>query len=57
MKDYKIEDYKDQLKGVCDSCKSSKRCKDHDKICFFKKSVFTLAKYTLKRREKVGVKE
>ena len=34
-----------------------KRCKDKDKVCVLKKSVFTLAKFKLKRREKVGVKD
>lgn len=57
MQDYKIEDYLSDLKGCCATCKSSKRCKDKDKICLLKRSVFTVAKFTLKRREKVGVKE
>ena len=56
MEEYKIEDYLDDLKPLCEKCKSSKRCKDKDMICVFKKSVFTLGKFLLKRREKVGVK-
>ena len=57
MQEYKIEDYLEQLKQLCESCKTSKRCKDKDKVCVLKKSVFTLAKFKLKRREKVGVKD
>lgn len=52
MKEYKIEDYLDTLKGCCNACKLQKRCKDKDKICVLKKAVFTLGKYKLKRREK-----
>lgn len=55
MKEYKIEDYLETLKQCCDMCKISKRCKVQDKICVLKKSVFTLGKITLRRREKVGV--
>ena len=53
--EYKIEDYSEQLKQLCSSCKSSKRCKDKDKLCILKRSVWTIAKIKLKRREKVGV--
>lgn len=55
MEEYKIEDYLEQLKQLCATCKSAKRCKDKDKVCILKKSVWTLAKFKLKRREKVGV--
>ena len=53
MKEYKIEDYREQLKELCDSCKI--KCKNHDKLCFIKSLAWTLAKRELKRREKVGV--
>ena len=52
---YKIEDYAEQLKQVCVSCKYARKCENHEKICLLKKQVFTLAKWKLKRREKVGV--
>ena len=53
---YKIEDYAEQLKLVCDSCRYALKCEDKNKICLLKKQVFTLAKWKMKRREKVGVK-
>lgn len=53
----KIEDYIEQLKQLCDVCKRVNKCKDHNKICAFKKLAWCMAKTRLKRKnrcEKVG---
>lgn len=49
---YKIEDYTEQLKQLCVSCKRSKRCKKQDSICLLKKFAFNLAKVRLAKQNK-----
>lgn len=51
MTEYKIEDYVEQLKQLCSSCRKYKKC-SHDKICAFKKLAWTMAKRKLKKKER-----
>lgn len=51
MKEYKIEDYNEQLKQLCASCRKQNKC-NHEKICAFKKLAWVMAKKRLKKQTK-----
>lgn len=51
------EENKEQLKQLCDVCKSRKRCKDINKICAFKKMAWFVAERKYKRLQKQGALE
>ena len=54
MDSMKIDDYKYQLKELCENCNAKARCKDHNKICLRKKLAFQISKIEYKKRLKKG---
>ena len=50
----KIEDYANDLKSLCDTCRKSSKCKNHDILCLGKKLVWNLGKKVYKQRLKKG---
>lgn len=55
MEELKIEDYKEDLKSLCNTCRKSNKCKSHDMICLGKKLVWNLGKKVYKARKKKGL--
>lgn len=49
------EEQLNALKELCGSAKICKKCKDKNKLCFYKKSVFRVAQLVYKRRVKKGL--
>lgn len=54
MEENNIENYREQLKQICDICPAfrKKKCKDHSRLCFHKKQLFLIAKKEFKKRNK-----
>lgn len=53
-KKFRIENYTEMLKQVCDNCQKAKKCKDFDKLCLRKRVCFEIAKRTYKQRVRKG---
>ena len=51
----KIEDYMNDLKSLCDTCRKSNKCKNHDTLCLGKKLLWNLGKKVYKQRKKQGL--
>lgn len=55
--EYKIEDYVEELKPLCDVCRKSKKCADKNRICLAKKLAWNLSRKVYKQRVKKGLIE
>ena len=51
---FDIQDYSKQLEQICDICPNfrKKKCVDHTKICYHKKTLFCLAIKKFKKEKK-----
>lgn len=51
----RIENYIEELKPLCNTCRKSQKCISHDKICLAKRLAWNYAKRVYKQRVKKGI--